>query len=54
MKVRIAYANGNADEAKKASSLTEHIRRHYKVKRVKAPPSEDATHRHIYIEISDK
>ncbi len=54
MKIKIAYANGNADESKKAQSLAEYIRRHYKVKRVKTPPGEGATHKHIYIETSEQ
>lgn len=54
MKIKIAYANGNADESKKAQSLTEYIRSHYKVKRVKVPTDKGATHKHIYIEISEQ
>lgn len=54
LKIKIAYANGNADESKKAQSLTEYIRSHYKVKRIKTPPDKGATHKHIYIEISER
>lgn len=49
MKIKIAYANENAEDSSNAQNIIEYIRKHCKIKRVKKV-DRGATHKNIYIE----